>query len=149
MRLPQVHNTFKQGLVTYLIALAREKGVSAFVGEGLNRWAASHVLDAAQLYRLALEQQVAGAKYHAVDEEGVPLRAIAEAIGRGLKVPVVSLSSDKAAAHFGWLGPFMNHDLAASSAKTRQGLGWQPTGPRLIDDLEQMDYSEVGTGSAS
>jgi nucleoside-diphosphate-sugar epimerase len=141
MRLPQVHDTMKQGLVTYLIAVAREKGVSAYVGAGLNRWAAAHVLDTARLYRLALEQQVAGAKYHAVAEEGVPLREIAEALGRGLKIPVVSLSPEEAAAHFGWLGMFVGHDLAASSVKTRAGLGWQPTGPGLIADLEAMNYS--------
>ena len=96
MRLPQVHDTVKQGLVTYLIAVAREKGVSAYVGEGRNRWAAAHVSDVARLYRLALEKHEAGAKYHAVAEEGVAMRDIAEAIGRGLKVPVVSLSPEKA-----------------------------------------------------
>jgi nucleoside-diphosphate-sugar epimerase len=143
MRLPQVHDTVKQGLVTYLIALAREKGVSAYVGEGFNRWPAAHVLDTARLYRLALEKQVAGAKYHAVAEEGVPLRAIAEVIGRGLKVPVVSISPEEAAAHFGWLGMFAGLDLSASSAKTRESLGWHPTGPGLIADLEQMSYSET------
>src|ERR1700734_1796202 len=101
MRLPQVHDTVKQGLVTYLIAVAREKGLSAFVGEGRNRWAAAHVSDVGRLYRLALEKHEAGAKYHAVAEEGVPTRDIAETIGRGLKVPVVSLSPEEAAAHFG------------------------------------------------
>ena len=106
VRLPQVHDTYKQGLVTYLIALAREKGVSAYVGDGLNRWPAVHLLDAAPLYRLALEKGAAGARYHAVAEEGVPLREIAEAIGRGLKIPVVSKSPEEAAGHFGWLGFF-------------------------------------------
>jgi nucleoside-diphosphate-sugar epimerase len=142
MRLPQVHDTVKQGLVTYLIALAREKGVSAYVGEGLNRWSAAHVLDVAHLYRLALEKHEAGAKYHAVAEEGVPLRDIAEAIGRGLKVPVVSMSQEAAAAHFGWLAMFAGLDLSASSAQTQQRLRWRPTGPGLIADLNNMRYFE-------
>lgn len=145
MRLPQIHNTIKQGLVTYLIGLAREKRVSAYVGEGRNRWAAAHVLDVAHLYRLALEKREAGAKYHAVAEEGVAMRDIAEAIGKGLKVPVVSLSPDEARAHFGWLSLFAGSDLRASSAQTRKKLGWNPTGPGLIADLEQMRYSEVVT----
>jgi nucleoside-diphosphate-sugar epimerase len=143
MRLPQVHDTIKQGLVTYLIAVAREKGVSAYVGEGRNRWAAAHVSDVARLYRLALEKHEAGAKYHAVAEEGVPMRDIAETIGRGLKVPVVSLSPEKAAAHFGWLAMFAGADLVASSEKTRKNLGWNPTGPGLIADLQRMDYSQI------
>jgi nucleoside-diphosphate-sugar epimerase len=142
MRLPQVHDTIKQGLVTYLIALAREKGVSAYVGEGDNRWAAAHVLDVGRLYRLALEKHQAGVKYHAVAEEGVPLRDIAEVIGRGLKVPVVSLSPEKAAAHFGWLAMFAGADLVASSKKTRKNLGWNPTGPGMLADLQRMDYSQ-------
>jgi nucleoside-diphosphate-sugar epimerase len=142
VRLPQVHNRVKQGLVTYAIGLAREKGVSAFVGDGLNRWPAAHVLDTARLYRLALEKQKAGARYHAVAEEGVPLRDIAEVIGRGLKVPVVSLSPEEAAAHFGWLGAFAGRDVPASSAQTQERLGWHPTGPGLIADLEQMRYFE-------
>lgn len=141
VRLPQVHNTIKQGLVTYAIAVAREKGVSAYVGDGLNRWAAVHVLDAARLYRMALEKQEAGARYHAVAEEGVLVRDIAEAIGRGLNVPVVSKSPEGAAAHFGWLGMFAGLDLTSSSAQTQQRLGWRPTGPGLIADLEQMRYS--------
>jgi nucleoside-diphosphate-sugar epimerase len=142
MRLPQVHDTIKQGLVTYLIAVAREKGLSAYVGEGRNRWAAAHVSDVARLYRLALEKHEAGAKYHAVAEEGVSMRDIAETTGRGLKVPVVSLSPEKAAAHFGWLAMFAGADLVASSEKTRKNLGWDPTGPGLIADLQQMDYSQ-------
>ncbi|HEY0793566.1 MAG TPA: SDR family oxidoreductase [Chthoniobacterales bacterium] len=143
MRLPQVHDTVKQGLVTYLVAIAREKGVSAYVGEGSNRWAAAHVSDVARLYRLALEKQKAGAKYHAVAEEGVPMREIAETIGRGLQVPVVSLSPEEAAAHFGWMAMFAGSNVAASSEKTRKTLGWNPTGPGLIADLERMDYSQV------
>jgi nucleoside-diphosphate-sugar epimerase len=145
MRLPQVHNTIKQGLVTYLIAVAREKGVSAYVEEGRNRWAAGHVLDVAKLYRLALEKHEAGAKYHAVAEEGVAMRDIAEVIGKGLKVPVESLSTDEAQAHFGFLSMFASHDLRASSAQTRKKLGWNPTGPGLIADLERVRYSEVLT----
>jgi len=149
MRLPQVHNTIKQGLVTYLIAVAREKGVSAYVEEGRNRWAAAHVLDVAKLYRLALEKHEAGAKYHAVAEEGVAMRDIAEVIGKGLKVPVESLSMDEAQAHFGFLSMFASHDLRASSAQTRKKLGWKPTGPGLIADLERVRYSEVLTTVAS
>ena len=141
MRLPQVHDTVKQGLVTYLIAVAREQGISAYIGEGLNRWAAAHVLDVAHLYRLALEKNEAGAKYHAVAEHGVSMRDIAEAIGRGLEVPVKSLLSEEAPAHFGWLSMFASHDLQAASAKTQGKLGWHPTGPGLITDLDQMDYS--------
>jgi len=142
VRLPQVHDTLKQGLVTYAIAVARDKGVSAYVGGGLNRWATVHRLDAARLYRLALEKQEAGARYHAVAEEGVPVRDIADAIGRGLKVPVVSKPPDEAAAHFGWLGIFAGRDLCASSLQTQERLGWRPTGPGLIADLDGMNYFE-------
>jgi len=147
VRLPQVHDTRRQGLVTYAIAVAREKGVSGYVGDGLNRWAAVHVLDAARLYRLALEKQEAGARYHAIAEEGVPAREIAEAIGRGLKVPVVSKSPEEAADHFGWLAMFAGRDLVGSSVQTQEGLGWRPTGPGLLADLEQMRYSESPTAS--
>jgi nucleoside-diphosphate-sugar epimerase len=149
MRLPQVHDTAKQGLVTYLIAVAREKGVSAYVGEGRNRWSAAHVLDVARLYRLALEKHEVGAKYHAVAEEGVAMRDIAEAIGKGLKVRVVSLSPEQAQAHFGWLSMFANNDLRASSAQTRRKLGWNPTGPGLIADLERLSYFAEASPSAS
>jgi nucleoside-diphosphate-sugar epimerase len=140
VRLPQVHDPVKQGLITYAIALAREKGVSAYVGDGLNRMAAVPRLDAARLYRLVLEKGSAGARYHAVAEEGVPFREIAEAIGRGLKVPVVSKSPEEAGEHFGWLGLFAGFDMSASSALTRERLGWHPTGPGLIADLDQMRY---------
>ena len=149
MRLPQVHDTTKQGLVTYLIAVARQKGVSAYVGEGRNRWSAAHVLDVARLYRLALEKHEAGAKYHAVAEEGVAMRDIAEAIGRGLKVRVVSLSPEQAQGHFGWLSMFASNDLQASSAQTRRKLGWNPTGPGLIADLERLSYFAEASLSAS
>jgi nucleoside-diphosphate-sugar epimerase len=142
VRLPQVHDTVKQGLVSYLIRLAREKGVSAYIGDGLNRWAAAHVLDVGHLYKLALEKHEAGARYHAVGEEGVSMREIAEVVGRGLKVPVVSLSGEEAAAHFGWLAMFAGLDMPASSALTREQLGWNPTGPGLIADLENMRYFE-------
>jgi nucleoside-diphosphate-sugar epimerase len=144
VRLPQVHDTVKQGLVTYLIAIAREKGVSAYVGDGLNRWPAAHVSDVARLYRLALEQHEAGARYHAVGEEGVPLRDIAAAIGRGLKLPVVSISPEESAAHFGFFGFFAGLDVAASSALTQKRLGWRPTGVGLIADLDHMQFQTGG-----
>lgn len=142
VRLPQVHDTVKQGLITYAAQVAREKGVSAYIGEGLNRWPAAHVLDVARLYRLALEKAEAGSRYHAVAEEGVSMRTIAEVIGKGLKVPVVSLSPEDAQAHFGWLAMFAGFDMPASSAQTRERLGWHPTGPGMIADLEQMRYIE-------
>ena len=139
VRLPQVHDTMRQGLLTYAVAVAREKGVSAYVGDGHNRWAAAHISDVARLYRMALEKNEAGAKYHAVAEEGVRMLDIAEAIGRGLNVPTKSLSAEEAPAHLGWLAMFASHDLVASSEKTRKTLGWNPTGPGLIADLERLD----------
>jgi nucleoside-diphosphate-sugar epimerase len=142
MRLPQVHDTVKQGLVTPLIAVAREKGVSAYVGDGHNRWPAAHVLDVARLYRLALENGTAGARYHAVAEEGVPLKDIATAIGRGLNVPVTSISQEQAQEHFGFFGFFAGRDSPVSSAQTREKLGWKPTGPGLLTDLGNMRYFE-------
>ncbi|MBE7211467.1 MAG: SDR family oxidoreductase [Gluconacetobacter diazotrophicus] len=136
VRVPQVHDRDKQGAVTYLIALARQKGVSAYVGDGRNGWPAVHRHDAAALYRHALERGTAGKRYHAVAEEGVPLRQIAEAIGRGLKLPAVSLTPAEAAEHFGWIASFVGMDAAASSALTRERLGWHPTAqPGLLDDL--------------
>jgi nucleoside-diphosphate-sugar epimerase len=149
MRLPQVHDTVKQGLVSYAIEIARQKGVSAYIGDGRNRWPAVHVLDAARLYRLALEKLEIGARYHAVAEEGVPMRDIAEVIGRGLKVPVISVSPEEAPAHFGWLAAFAGRDLPASGALTQERLGWRPTGPGLIADLEQMRYHETEIDAAS
>jgi nucleoside-diphosphate-sugar epimerase len=150
MRLPQVHNTVKQGLVTYAIELARQKGVSAYLGDGRNRWPAVHVLDAARLYRLALERLEIGVRYHAVAEEGVPMREIAEVVGRGLKVPVISVSPEDAPTHFGWLAAFAGRDLPASGVLTQERLAWHPTGPGLIADLERMRYfpADAGVGSA-
>jgi len=142
MRLPQVHDTVKQGLITYLIGVARDKGVSAYVGDGSNRWAAVHRSGAARLYRLALEKGSAGDRYHAIAEEGVPLKDIATAIGRGLNVPIVSKTPEEAKEHFGWLGGFAGMDLWASSTLTQEKLGWNPTGPGLIADLEDMRYSQ-------
>ncbi len=140
MRLPQVHDSVKQGLITPLVEIARAKGVSAYVGEGGNRFPAAHVFDVARLYRLALEAGEAGARYHAVAEEGIPLRQIAEVLGRGLGVPAKSLSKEEAGEHFGWMAMFAGLDLWASGAKTQERLGWHPTGPGLIADLEQMRY---------
>jgi nucleoside-diphosphate-sugar epimerase len=150
VRLPQVHDRVKQGLVTYLIAIAREKGVSAYVGDGRNRWAAGHRLDAARLYRLALEKGSAGGRYHAVAEEGVPLREIAEAVGRGLKVPVVSKSPEEAAEHFGgFLGGFVGADAPASSVLTQKRLGWRLTQqPGLIADLDRATAFEARANAA-
>jgi len=141
IRLPQVHDPVKQGLVTYLVAIARQKGVSAYIGDGLNRWAAGHRLDTARLYHLAVEKGSSGARYHAVGEEGVPLIQIAEAIGRGLNIPVVSLTPQEAQEHFGFLAHFVAADMPASSAWTQRQLGWNPTGPGLIADLNAMNYS--------
>jgi nucleoside-diphosphate-sugar epimerase len=140
VRLPQVHDTVKQGFITYAVALAREKRVSAYVGDGRNRWPAAHVSDVARLYRLALEKREPGARYNAVAEEGIAVRDVAEVIGQGFKVPVVGLSPAEAAGHFGWLAPFAGMDLPASSAQTRERLGWHPTGPGLIADLKRMKY---------
>ena len=144
VRLPQVHDTAKQGLISPAIEIARQKGMSAYVGDGANRWPAAHVTDVARLYRLALDRHEPGARWHAVAEEGVPVRQIAEVIGAGLGVPVKSVSPDEAAEHFGWLGAFAGMDLPASSASTRDRLGWEPKGSGLIEDLRNMDYSSAG-----
>ena len=139
---PTVHGDGDHGFVPLLIGLARQKGVSAYVGEGLNRWPAVHRLDAAHLYRLALEQGSAGARYHGTAEEGVPFREIAEVIGRRLNLPVVSKSPEEAADHFGWFTRFAAIDCPSSSAKTRELLGWQPRQPGLIMDLDRPRYFE-------
>ena len=136
VRLPQVHDREKHGLASYLIAIARQKGVSAYVGDGLNNWSAVHRLDAAPVFRLALEKGSAGARYQAVAEEGVPLREIAETIGRGLNLPVVSLSPDATTDHFGGLAFAVGADLSASGALTQKRLEWRPMErPSFIADL--------------
>jgi nucleoside-diphosphate-sugar epimerase len=142
VRLPQVHDRDKQGLVTLAIALAREKGVSAYVGDGANRWPASHRLDTARLYRLVLEKGSPEDRYHAVAEEGVRVRDIAEVIGRRLNIPVVAKSPEEAAAHFGWLGVFAGLDCPASSALTQERLGWRPVETTMLSDLERASNLE-------
>lgn len=137
---PSVHDKGDQGFVPYLIGVAHQKGEAAYIGEGLNRWPAVHRLDAARLFRLALEQGLAGARYHGVADEGIPFRDLAAIIGRHLNVPVVSKSVEEAPAHFGWIARFAALDMAGSSALTQQRLGWQPTHPGLVADLEQGHY---------
>ena len=139
---PSVHGNGDHGFVPQLISNAREKGVSAFIGDGLNRWPAVHRLDAAHLYRLVLEKGIAGAAYHGVADEGVPTREIAEAIGRGLNVPVVSKSHEAAADHFGWIARFFGIDSPASSALTQERLVWRPVQPGLLADLNAVHYFE-------
>ena len=139
---PSVHGNGDHGFVPRLISIARGKGVSAFIGDGLNRWPAVHRLDAAHLYRLVLEKSSVGARYHGVADDGVPAREIAEVIGRHLNVPVVSKSREEAADHFGWIAPFFGMDGPASSAQTRDRLGWRPVQPGLIADLNAEHYFE-------
>lgn len=140
---PSVHGDGDHGFVPMLINIARENGMSAYIGEGTNRWATVPRLDAATLFRLALEKGVAGARYHGVAEEGLAFRDIAEAIGRGLNLPVVSLSPEKAAEHFGWFTGFAGLDCPASSSQTRAHLGWQPWRPGLLSDLDRGRYFET------
>ncbi|MDM0089194.1 MULTISPECIES: SDR family oxidoreductase [unclassified Variovorax] len=142
VRLSQVHDPVRQGLVSDLIALARAKGVAAYAAEGQQRWPAAHIGDVARLYRLALEHGVPGAVHHAVAEEGVSLREMAEAIARGLRTSVASLAADQVEPHFGWLTKFATLDMPASSAKTQALLGWRPAGPTLLADLAQMRYRD-------
>lgn len=140
---PSVHGDGDHGFVPALIRIAREKGVSAYLGEGRNRWPAVHRLDAAHLFRLALEKGPAGARFHGVADEGVPTRDIADVIGRRLSVPIVSKSLEQAAAHFAWLGRFLALDVPASSTRTQEGLGWRPRQPGLISDIERGHYFET------
>jgi nucleoside-diphosphate-sugar epimerase len=135
-----VHGEGDHGFVPYLIDIARTKGVAAYIGDGTNRWPAVHRLDAARLYRLALEQASAGSVFHAIADEGVPTRQIAEIIGRQLDLPVVSVAPEDAAEHFGWMGAFFALDAPASSALTRERLGWEPVQIGLVEDLELGHY---------
>ena len=141
VRLPQVHDPERQGLISPWIAVAREKGFFAYIGEGRNRWPAAHISDVARLYRLAIEKSEPGAIYNAVGEEGVPARDIAETIGRRLKLPVKSIPPEEAGGYFGWLAHLAARDMPASSALTQKKLGWRPTGPGLIADLERLPIS--------
>ncbi len=137
---PSVHDRGDYGFVPTLINIAREKGAAAYLGEGLNRWPAVHRRDAARLFRLALEQGAAGAVYHGAAEEGIPMRDIAATIGRHLNLPVVPKTAQEAAEHFGWMARFVGMDASASSVLTQLRLGWQPTQPGLLADLEDGDY---------
>jgi nucleoside-diphosphate-sugar epimerase len=143
LRLPPTnHGDGDQGFLATIVGVARAKGVSGYIGDGANRWPAVHRLDSARLFRLALENAPAGSTLHAVADEGVPIRDIAGVIGRHLGLPVVSISPEDAAEHFTWLAGFLGVDNPASSALTRELLGWEPTHPRLIDDLEAGHYFE-------
>ncbi|MEX6505691.1 SDR family oxidoreductase [Jiella sp. M17.18] len=139
VRLPQVHDPRRQGLVSYLIMIAREKGFAGLVGDGSGRWAAGHVSDVARLYRLAIERGEPGARYHAVGEEGVSLKAMTETYAKRLGLPVRPVAPADAEATFGWMARFMGHDMPASSEKTRRTLGWEPTGPGMLADLERLE----------
>jgi len=143
IRLPQVHDTTKAGLITPLVAEARRAGAVAYVGEGRTRWSAAHVSDVAKLYVLALEKGEPGARYNASVEEGVTARAIAEALGKGTGLPVRSVAADEVERYFGWMAPFAALDMIASNAWTRARLGWEPTGPDLLTDLAAMNYSPL------
>jgi nucleoside-diphosphate-sugar epimerase len=141
LRLPPTnHGDGDNGFIATLVAIAREKGVSGYIGDGANRWPAVHRLDSARLFALALEAAPAASTLHAVAEEGVPIREIAEVIGRHLQLPVVSVAPEDAAAHFSWMGGFISIDGPASSALTRELMAWQPTRPGLIEDLDDGHY---------
>ncbi len=146
VRLPPItHSTLDHhGFAPTLIAIARERGVAGYIGDGANRWPSVHTLDAAHLYRLALESAPAGSRLHAVADEGVPLRDIAAAIGRGLQLPTASIAPADAAEHFGFLGALVGLDNPTSSALTRQWVGWEPTQPGLIADLDAGHYFAAG-----
>lgn len=144
---PTVHGAGDHGFVATIAAVAREKGVSGYPGDGSNRWAAVHLSDAGRLVALGLAKAPAGARLHAVAEEGIPARDIAEAIGRALELPVTSIAPDDVRDHFGWIGTFFAMDLVATSVATRELLGWAPAGPTLIQDLDAGGYSGPGPAS--
>jgi nucleoside-diphosphate-sugar epimerase len=146
---PSVHGDGDHGFVPALINIARRKGVSAYIGDGLNRWPAVHRLDAAHLYRLAIEKGSAGARYHGIGDEGIPVRDIAEVIGKRLSVPVVARSPEEAAEHFGWLANFLAIDSPASSVQTQKQLGWRPTHSSLIADMEESNYFAVSKADSA
>ena len=137
---PTVHGEGDHGFIPLLINIAREKGVSAYIGDGENRWSAVHRLDAARLYRLALTNEVPGARFHAAAEPSIPFREIAAAIGHGLRVPVVSVSADEASTHFGWFRHFAELDAPVSAEQTQKQLGWHSTQPTLFDDINTAGY---------
>jgi nucleoside-diphosphate-sugar epimerase len=138
VRIPQVHNIHKFGIITSLIQIAKNKGISAYVDKGDNRWAASHITDVAKVYRLVLEKNEPG-RYHAVAEEGISMKQIAETIGQTLNLPVKQLSEDEAKNHFGPFAMFVNFDMSASSKITQEKLNWKPSGPRLLEDIKSID----------
>lgn len=140
---PSVHGDGDHGFVPRLIHIARQKGVSAYIGEGQNRWPAVHRLDVARLYRLAIEKGTAGARYHAIGDQAIPTKEIAGIIGRRLSLPVVSLAQEEAATHFGFIGRFFGLDCPASSAITQQELDWQPTHTGLLEDLDHPRYFQA------
>jgi nucleoside-diphosphate-sugar epimerase len=148
VRLPPIVHSYldHHGFAPTLIGIAREQGHAGYLGDGANRWPAGHTLDAARVYRLALESAPAGSRFHAVGDEGIPFREIAETIGRRLGVPMRSIAPDDAEAYFGFLAPFVGMDNPTSTAQTRSVLGWEPTEPGLLEDLEQDHYFEQSQG---
>lgn len=144
---PTVHGDGDAGFVATLVGIAREKGVSGYLGEGANTWPAVHRLDAARLFRLGLESAPAGTVLHGAGEEGVAVREIAEAIGRGVDVPAEPVAPEQAGEHFGWMAPFIGLDVRASSEETRRLLGWEPTHQGLLEDLEEGHYFRVPAGA--
>lgn len=147
VRLPQVHDPVRQGLITFYIDHARAAGFAGYVGKGDDRWSAAHVTDVTQMFAAVLDRGFCSETYHAVGEPGVPFRNIAEAIAAGLDIPLVSLSAAEAESHFGWLAMFIGQNGAASNEWTKARLGWEPSGPGLIADLQAMDYGPASLAS--